>query len=111
MLTGIAQIEELRRAPDDVFSFDEATNEVSSCSPRLILTPAKALERTVQSLQTEYTLGRAIAHNPYHVAIVRAQLTRNIAAIFPNIREELSSAFSDTIPTHGKGTHLCLRLL
>ncbi|KAJ3559201.1 hypothetical protein NM688_g483 [Phlebia brevispora] len=80
MITGRAQIEELRRAPDEVFSFDEATNE---------------------SLQTEYTLGRAIAHNPYHVPVVRAQLTRNIGNLFPHIRDELSAAFSDAIPTTG----------
>lgn len=56
-----------------------------------------------QSLQTEFTLGRAIADNPYHVPLVRAQLTRNIGSLFPEIREELSVAFTEAIPTPDTG--------
>lgn len=95
MVTGIAQIEELRRAPDEVLSFYEAANDVSLVSPRFV---HDLTAYVVQALQTEYTLGRAVADNPYHVPIVRAKLTRNIAYVFPEIREELSTAFTELIP-------------
>ncbi len=34
----------------------------------------------------------------YHVPLVRNQLTRNIGALFPEIRDEIVAAFSDIIP-------------
>lgn len=49
-------------------------------------------------------MGPAIAKNPYHIPIVRQQLTRNLAALFPSVREELAQAFRDNIPIDGDGT-------
>lgn len=57
-----------------------------------------------QTLHVDYTMGPAIAQNPYHIPIVRQQLTRNLAALFPSVREELAQAFSDNIPIDGDGT-------
>lgn len=99
MVTGIPQVEELRRAPDEALSFYEAANDVSLLTPHCIY---DLTIYVVQGIQTEYTLGRAVAENPYHVPVIRAKLTRNIACIFPDIREELSSAFTDLIPVSGQ---------
>ncbi|KAI0320025.1 cytochrome P450 [Amylostereum chailletii] len=80
IVAGRGLIEDIGKAPDDVLSFDEATRRL---------------------LQVEHTLGPEIQHNPYHVHIVRAQLTRNIASTLPVIQDELSVAFDDLIPSAG----------
>ncbi len=51
-----------------------------------------------QLVQINYTLGACIQQDPYHVEIIRSQLTRNIAGFFPVIREEIIAAFSEIIP-------------
>ena len=59
----------------------------------------------MQSLAVEYTLGAEIHHNPYHVPVVRSQLTRNIGNIFSEVQDELSAAFTDVIGAEiGQGT-------
>jgi hypothetical protein len=74
----------VRRAPDDVLSSVKAVQE---------------------AIQTRYTLGKDIASNRYHVAVVRSQLTRNIGSKFSEIRNELAQAFTDNIPcTDGGAT-------
>jgi hypothetical protein len=35
----------------------------------------------------------------YHTDVVRSRLTRNVAATFKEVREELSIALEDVIPT------------
>ncbi|RDB27706.1 Ent-kaurene oxidase [Hypsizygus marmoreus] len=70
-------IEDLRKAPEEVLSFQDAINE---------------------QLRITYTLGDRITDNPYHVPIVRSQLTRSLAAIFPSLQEEVAVAFEDIIP-------------
>ncbi|KAI0070826.1 cytochrome P450 [Panus rudis PR-1116 ss-1] len=80
IVTGPKMVDELRKAPDDYLSFDEATAE---------------------ALQTDYTLGPSIHHNPYHIAIVRSNLTRNLAALFDDVRDEIEDSFTDAIPTTG----------
>ncbi|KAF8549787.1 cytochrome P450, partial [Imleria badia] len=73
-------VEELRRAPDDTLSFAEAINE---------------------RLQIEYTMGPEVHHNSYHIPIVRSQLTRNIGALYPEIRDEIITAFDDVLDLKG----------
>ncbi|KZT20329.1 cytochrome P450 [Neolentinus lepideus HHB14362 ss-1] len=70
-------VEEIRKAPDDVLSFAEATNN---------------------EIQITYTLGKNVHENGYHVPIIRSQLTRNLAVLFPTIRDEIVAAFNDIIP-------------
>jgi hypothetical protein len=36
--------------------------------------------------------------DPYHIPVVRSQLTRNIAALYDDIRDEVIEAFNDLIP-------------
>lgn len=59
---------------------------------------------TVKNLAAEYTLGHYTVANPYHVPIIRTQLTRNIADLFDEIKDEISQAFSDNIVLEGNGT-------
>lgn len=49
-------------------------------------------------LQISYTLGKEVASNPYHVHVLSTQLTRNLHAILPEIRDEMSLAMQDHIP-------------
>ncbi|KAI0322977.1 cytochrome P450 [Amylostereum chailletii] len=75
---GTDLVEDIRKAPESVLSFEEAILDI---------------------VQTDYTMGPEIQHNPYHVPIIRTQLTKNLAIVFPQMRDELVSAFTDAIPT------------
>lgn len=44
-------------------------------------------------------MGKAIAHNQYHVAIIRSQLTRSLGTLFPEILDEIQTAWNETIPS------------
>lgn len=49
-----------------------------------------------------------VHHNPYHIPIVRSQLTRNIGALYPEIRNEIITAFDDILDLNGNGEHFVL---
>jgi hypothetical protein len=51
-----------------------------------------------KSIQSDYTMGRELQDNPFHVATVRSPLTRNLAIRFPDVQDEIASAFNDFIP-------------
>ncbi|KZT64524.1 cytochrome P450 [Daedalea quercina L-15889] len=70
-------IDELRKASDEQLSFQEATND---------------------SLQVDYTLGPSVHSNPYHIPIVRSNLTRALGGLFPELREEIVDSFKTVIP-------------
>ena len=53
-------------------------------------------------------MGPEIINNPYHLPIVRARLTRNIGALYPEIIDEISTAFDDLLNLRGGGEHLAL---
>lgn len=75
-VSGRPLVEELRKAPEDVLSFNAAVAE---------------------ALQTEHTLGSTIVSNHYHVSIIRSQLTRNLGVLFPDIVDEAKAAFGDNV--------------
>ncbi|EGO30935.1 hypothetical protein SERLADRAFT_444508 [Serpula lacrymans var. lacrymans S7.9] len=76
IVSGPELIEELHKAPDNELSFLEAAND---------------------SLKVEFTLGPEIHHNPYHIPIIRSQLTRNLGDIFSDIHDEMVTSFDDII--------------
>jgi len=78
LVAGSELIDDIRRAPDDVLSM---------------------LEPIIELIQPEYTLDLLDMTDTYHVDIVRSKLTRNIAATFNDVREELIMAMDDYIPT------------
>ncbi|KAI0059480.1 cytochrome P450 [Artomyces pyxidatus] len=93
--TGHEFIDDIRKAPDNVLSFDEATYRVRLSE---IMHLETCLNRCFQSLQVKYTLGDEVHHDPYHIPIIRSQLTRNLGKLFADVRDELVAAFNDQIP-------------
>ncbi|KAF8994662.1 cytochrome P450 [Cyathus striatus] len=71
---------EFKKAPDDALSITMAINE---------------------TLQVPYTMGSEVVTNPYHLPLIRVQLTRNLDNIFPELHEEVVDSFNDILPpTH-----------
>lgn len=57
----------------------------------------------MQYLQLDYTLGKQLLSNPYHIDVIRMAVTRNIGARFQEIHDEVSRAYSDAIKLTGNG--------
>ncbi|KAE9389795.1 cytochrome P450 [Gymnopus androsaceus JB14] len=74
---GRTMIEDIKKASDTQLDMREAGADV---------------------LQVEYTLNKQLILDPYHVAIVRTPMTRNIATRFAEVRDETVAAFADLIP-------------
>ena len=56
-----------------------------------------------QQLQVDYTLGQNIRENPYHIPIVRLQLTKALPLLVPEVYDEVVMACNEFIPiTEGK---------
>ena len=51
-----------------------------------------------KSLQVNYTLGENVSKNPDHIPIVRAQLTRALPELVPEVIDEIQEAFVEVIP-------------
>ncbi|KDR68416.1 hypothetical protein GALMADRAFT_215851 [Galerina marginata CBS 339.88] len=77
VVSGPQMLNDIRRATEDQLSFREAVAEFG---------------------QTDYMMGPQIRRAPYHIKVVRTPLTRNLAARFPDIKDEISNAFADLIP-------------
>jgi len=77
VVSGQKFVEELRNADDDVLSF---------------------LEAIVEDLAVDYTLGQGCHTDPYHVPVIRNQLTKNLGVLFPWLRDEVVQAFHEHIP-------------
>ena len=60
-------------------------------------------------LQTDFTLGSNVSTVPYHIPIVRSQLTRNLSILFPAIYEEVVDAFDQLVPARENGLSLILK--
>ncbi|PBK94064.1 cytochrome P450 [Armillaria gallica] len=50
------------------------------------------------SVDMDYTINRSIGADPYHAEVIRGALTRNIAACFADVQDEIRAAFIDHIP-------------
>ncbi|KAI5119874.1 hypothetical protein M0805_008545 [Coniferiporia weirii] len=73
-------IDEVRKAPDNKLSFSEAIED---------------------TLFQKYTLGHLAKEGHRNISVVRSQLTRNIANLFDDIKDEIACAFDDGIPVKG----------
>ncbi|KAK7460911.1 hypothetical protein VKT23_008839 [Stygiomarasmius scandens] len=76
-VNGSKMVDDIRRAADEELSFPDAV---------------------LESLQTDYTMGKELRSHPYHVDVVRNSLTRNIAAKFADVKDEIECSFGDEIP-------------
>ena len=48
-------------------------------------------------------MGPEVLRNPYHLPIVRVQLTRNVGVLCPEIVNEISMAFHEVLDLRGNG--------
>ncbi|KAJ7620495.1 hypothetical protein DFH06DRAFT_1306107 [Mycena polygramma] len=76
LISGRTLIEELHKSPDEFVSITEATHSL---------------------LQMEHTIGHEQHRDTYQVAVMRTPMTRNISVRFPDIRDEIVSAFRDLL--------------
>ncbi|KAF9236826.1 cytochrome P450 [Melanogaster broomeanus] len=76
IVTGQQHIQEMRNCFDDELSFEVEAND---------------------RVKTEYTLGYEVYHNPYTLPIIRTQLTRNIGVLYPDLRDEVVTAFEEIL--------------
>ncbi|KAJ7499254.1 cytochrome P450 [Mycena latifolia] len=81
MVPGRVLMDEVANARESELSFYQSINEF---------------------LQTGYTMGWGIENNPYHAGVVRTSMTRNLGTLFPEVRDEIVTAFDDILPTQGK---------
>ncbi|KAH9000278.1 cytochrome P450 [Lactarius akahatsu] len=80
LVSGPELVEDVRKAPEDVLSVKASTAEL---------------------FQLEYTLGLFKTNRDYHIDVIRSKLTRNVAATFRELRDELIRSFDASIPVHG----------
>ncbi|KAF8844184.1 cytochrome P450 [Paxillus ammoniavirescens] len=80
VVSGLQFVEEVRKASDDELSLLEASND---------------------NLKVAYTLGHDVHYNPYTIPIIRSQLTRNIGILYPDICDEIVTAFEETLDLRG----------
>ncbi|KIK80434.1 hypothetical protein PAXRUDRAFT_833529 [Paxillus rubicundulus Ve08.2h10] len=80
VVSGPKLVDDVRKASDDELSLMEAMND---------------------NLNSEYTLGHDVHHNPYHAAIIRSQLTGNLGILYPDIRHEIVTAFEEILDLRG----------
>jgi len=76
------QIQDIRKGRDDTFSFREDVND---------------------SVAMQYTFGQSIANNQWHTAVVRKQMTSNLAAKFPEVYDEVAAAIGDAVAAPDSG--------
>lgn len=76
VITGKGFINELAKAHDSELSAQDAVADV---------------------LQTEFTMGPSIKYDPYHVGVIGTTMTRNLAARFDDIYDEISAVSEEVI--------------
>ncbi|EJT96539.1 cytochrome P450 [Dacryopinax primogenitus] len=59
-------------------------------------------EQVKDTVALEYTIDRAVALDPWHNSVVRKQMTQALGAKFPEIYDEITSAFQDELKLSGK---------
>ncbi|KAF7297714.1 Cytochrome P450 [Mycena kentingensis (nom. inval.)] len=70
--SGRKNVVEIAGVPEETLSFNHG-----------------AADNGEQALQTQWTMGRAMTDDPWHVAAIRGSLTRNLPRIFPEVRDEI----------------------
>ncbi|KAJ3888640.1 cytochrome P450 [Lentinula edodes] len=85
IVSGKQMMDDIKKASDLDLSFTEAVGE---------------------TMQSDYTLGMPARVETYQVEVVRTPLTRNLAAQFDDLRDEIKAAFADEIPAKGKSHSL-----
>ncbi|KAF9236823.1 cytochrome P450 [Melanogaster broomeanus] len=79
VVSGRQFVEEMCKSPDDELSNLAAANE---------------------NLKFEY-LFPEVLHNPYHIPLIRSQLSRNLGVLYPKIKDEIVTAFEEILELKG----------
>ncbi|KAI0059971.1 cytochrome P450 [Artomyces pyxidatus] len=78
--TGPQLVNDISKAPDDVLSVMEGSHEL---------------------FQVRYTMGSQVTRNPYHIPLIRSQLSKRLSVIFDDIHDEVVAAFNNVVPEKG----------
>ena len=73
-----------------------------SPAPKAVRVPVAETVSCCQVLQLRHTLGPGV-DDQFHVAVVRDKLTRNLAALYPDVLDEITVAFNEYIPAKEDG--------
>ncbi|KAF9231271.1 cytochrome P450 [Melanogaster broomeanus] len=76
VVSGRRYVEEIIKSRDDDLSAHEASND---------------------SFKMEHTMGYEVYHNPYHNSVLRSDLARNLASLYPDIRDEVVTALEEIL--------------
>ncbi|CCM04380.1 uncharacterized protein FIBRA_06554 [Fibroporia radiculosa] len=76
VVTGSELVEELRKVPDSILSFPVALQEF---------------------IQEEYTIGRELMSSAYHTPLLITRIARYLTELFPDIHDEVVTAFNDEL--------------
>ncbi|KAI6152482.1 cytochrome P450 [Pisolithus tinctorius] len=76
VIIGRRHLEDIKKSTDDELSLIEAANEVA---------------------KVDHLIGREISSNPYHSSVARIHLSRNIGLYYPDIKDELHTAFEELL--------------
>ncbi|KAK0448935.1 cytochrome P450 [Desarmillaria tabescens] len=77
IVSGPEKIDDIRKSPVEQLSSMDANADI---------------------VQMNYTIGRSVVTDPYHIDVIRGAFTRNIAACFADVQDEIKAAFNDNIP-------------
>ncbi|KAG7095855.1 hypothetical protein E1B28_006548 [Marasmius oreades] len=77
VVCGPKMTDEIRKATDEQLSSAEAFAEM---------------------LQTDITMGKTLRADPYQIGVILNALTKNVPARFPEVHDEMKTAFNDLIP-------------
>ncbi|KAG6331515.1 hypothetical protein ID866_7572, partial [Astraeus odoratus] len=76
VVLGRHYLDDIKKSPEDELSLMEANNDFA---------------------KIDYLIGEEIISNPYHVSVARTHLTRNIALYYPDMRDEIETAFNEIL--------------
>ncbi|KAI6042742.1 cytochrome P450 [Pisolithus marmoratus] len=76
VVIGRNHLQDIKKSPDDELSFTEAA---------------------IDSLKVDYLFGPGICTNPYHVSVTRIFLTRNLGRYYPDLKDEVHTAFEQLL--------------
>lgn len=54
-------------------------------------------------MSTDYTMGKEVQINRYHIPVMRSQLTRNIGALSSTIRDEIVTSLQEILALKDDG--------
>ncbi|KAJ6511236.1 cytochrome P450 [Mycena vulgaris] len=60
-----------------------------------------SMEAVHETVQTDYTMGIDMRVNTFHLAAIRSGSTKNLAARFPDVHDEIACAFEDIFALEG----------